>query len=41
MRSVREMLPEVDYLTVHTPLTNDTRNLIGMEEIKITKRASG
>jgi D-3-phosphoglycerate dehydrogenase len=36
--SVREMLPEVDYLTVHTPLTNDTRNLIGMEEIKIMKK---
>lgn len=36
--SVREMLPDVDYLTVHTPLTNDTRNLIGMDEIKIMKK---
>ena len=24
-----EMLPLVDYLTVHTPLNDDTRNLIG------------
>lgn len=26
--TVQEMLPQVDYLTVHTPLTDDTRNLI-------------
>jgi len=36
--SVREMLPDVDYLTVHTPLTEETRNLIGMDEIKIMKK---
>jgi phosphoglycerate dehydrogenase-like enzyme len=35
--TVRKMLPEVDYLTVHTPLTNDTRNPIGPEEIAIMK----
>ena len=28
------MLPDVDYLTVHTPLTDETRNLVGGEEIK-------
>ena len=27
------MLPLVDYLTVHTPLTDDTRNLVGADEI--------
>jgi len=32
--SVKEMLPEVDYLTVHTPLTDETRGLIGGEEIR-------
>jgi D-3-phosphoglycerate dehydrogenase len=31
--SAREMFPNVDYLTVHTPLNDDTRNLIGPEEI--------
>ncbi len=35
--SVREMLPEVDYLTVHTPLNDETRNLIGREEIKMMR----
>jgi D-3-phosphoglycerate dehydrogenase / 2-oxoglutarate reductase len=30
---VAEMLPQVDYLTVHTPLTEDTRNLIGMPQL--------
>jgi D-3-phosphoglycerate dehydrogenase len=31
--TVHEMLPHVDYLTVHTPLTPETRNLIGAKEI--------
>jgi D-3-phosphoglycerate dehydrogenase len=31
--SVDEMLPEVDYLTVHTPLTDETRNLIGRPQL--------
>jgi D-3-phosphoglycerate dehydrogenase / 2-oxoglutarate reductase len=35
--SVRGMLPEVDYLTVHTPLTDETRHLVGMEELEILK----
>jgi D-3-phosphoglycerate dehydrogenase len=35
--TVRGMLPEVDYLTVHTPLTDDTRHLVGMEELSILK----
>ena len=36
--SAREMLPDVDYLTVHTPLNEDTRNLIGAEEIAMMRR---
>jgi D-3-phosphoglycerate dehydrogenase len=31
--SVADMLGEVDYLTVHTPLTNETKDLIGEKEI--------
>ena len=37
VESVRAMLPQVDYLTVHTPLTADTRHLIGMPELDILK----
>lgn len=37
MESVRAMLPLVDYLTVHTPLTDETRNLIDREEIQLLK----
>ena len=35
--SVREMLPQVDYLTVHTPLTEETKYLVGMKELEILK----
>lgn len=35
--SVRAMLPEIDYLTVHTPLTEETRNLIGRAEIELLR----
>lgn len=31
--NVAEMLPLVDYLTVHTPLTDETRNLVGMPQL--------
>ena len=31
------MLPEIDYLTVHTPLTDETRNLIGRAEIELMR----
>jgi D-3-phosphoglycerate dehydrogenase len=37
VESVRAMLPLVDYLTVHTPLTDETRNLIDREEIALLK----
>jgi D-3-phosphoglycerate dehydrogenase len=36
--SVRGMLPEVDYLTVHTPLTDETRHLVGMPELDLLRR---
>ena len=36
--TVRGMLPEVDYLTVHTPLTDETRHLIGRPELAILKK---
>ena len=35
--TVAELLPIVDYLTVHTPLTDATRNLIGDAEIAAMK----
>jgi D-3-phosphoglycerate dehydrogenase / 2-oxoglutarate reductase len=31
--SVADMLPHVDYLTVHTPLTDETRNLVGKPQL--------
>jgi D-3-phosphoglycerate dehydrogenase / 2-oxoglutarate reductase len=34
---VRDMLPHVDYLTVHTPLTPETTNLIDAEAIALMK----
>lgn len=34
---VREMLPLVDFLTVHTPLNNETKDLIGLAELALLK----
>ncbi len=36
-KTVDELLPHVDYLTVHTPLTDETRNLIDMPQLDIIK----
>ena len=36
-RERRDMLPQVDYLTVHTPLTPETKHLIGKREIELLK----
>ncbi len=33
--SPKELLPHIDYLTVHTPLTEETRNLIDREAIDL------
>lgn len=38
--SVADMLPLVDYLTVHTPLSAETRNLIGTKEIQSMRRGA-
>ena len=35
--TVATMLPRVDYLTVHTPLTDETRGLIGTAQIETMK----
>jgi D-3-phosphoglycerate dehydrogenase len=35
--SVKDILPRVDFLTVHTPLTDETRNMIGLAEIELLK----
>ena len=37
VEKVRDMLPHVDYLTVHTPLTPETTNLIDREAIALMK----
>jgi D-3-phosphoglycerate dehydrogenase len=37
VEKVRDMLPHVDYLTVHTPLTPETTNLIDREAIGLMK----
>jgi D-3-phosphoglycerate dehydrogenase len=36
--TARAMLPHVDYLTVHTPLNDETRNLVGSKEIETMKK---
>jgi D-3-phosphoglycerate dehydrogenase len=33
VETVADMLPRIDYLTVHTPLNDDTRGLIGTAEV--------
>ena len=38
--SVRDMLPQVDYLTVHTPLNDQTRGLIGPDEVRLMKKGA-
>lgn len=35
--SVDELWPRIDYLTVHTPLTDDTRGLVGTSQIEKMK----
>jgi D-3-phosphoglycerate dehydrogenase / 2-oxoglutarate reductase len=35
---VAELLPRVDYLTVHTPLTDETKYLVGMKQLDILKK---
>lgn len=35
---VPDMLPHCDYVTVHTPLTPETKGLVGMKELEILKK---
>ncbi|MEI8213682.1 MAG: phosphoglycerate dehydrogenase [Planctomycetota bacterium] len=37
VHAVADMLPKVDYLTVHTPLTEETKYLIGKKQLKMLK----
>ena len=37
VENVKDMLPKLDYLTVHTPLTPETRTLIDVEELELLK----
>ncbi len=38
--SPQDMLPLVDYLTVHTPLNDATKNLIGAKEVQMLKKGA-
>ena len=35
---VADLLPRVDYLTVHTPLTDETKYLVGMKQLDLLKK---
>jgi len=37
VETVDQMLPRLDYLTVHTPLTDETRNLVDAAQIEMIK----
>jgi D-3-phosphoglycerate dehydrogenase len=39
-KSLEEMLPEVDLLTLHLPLTEESRHLIGRRELALMKKGS-
>lgn len=36
--SLNELLAKSDIITIHTPLTQETKGLINMESLKITKQ---
>ena len=36
--SIADLLPRVDYLTVHTPLTEETKYLVGMKQLEVLKK---
>ncbi len=38
--SLDELLPKVDYLTIHTPLTAETKSLIGAKELARMKKSA-
>ena len=38
--TVEEMLPQIDYLTVHTPLTPETENMISTDQVAMMKKGA-
>lgn len=40
IKPFEEVLQEADYLTIHTPLNDQTRNLIGKEQLAMMKRGA-
>jgi len=38
--SLEEFLPQCDFITVHTPKTNETKGMISFEEFKMMKRSA-
>jgi D-3-phosphoglycerate dehydrogenase len=38
VNAVPEMLPKVDYLTVHTPLTDETKYLVNLNQLNLLKK---
>lgn len=40
LKDVKEVLKQADFISLHVPLTKETRNMIGMEEFKMMKNTS-
>src|SRR6516225_847201 len=38
--AIEQLLPRCDFLTVHTPLNDETRNLIGARELALMRRGA-
>ncbi|KAF9641075.1 hypothetical protein BFW01_g12881 [Lasiodiplodia theobromae] len=38
--TLEEMLPHVDVLTLHVPLTAETRGMVGMRELRLMRRGA-
>ena len=40
MKALSDSLIDADYISIHTPLTDETRGLIGAKEINLMKRSA-
>jgi len=40
LKDFKEVLKEADFISLHVPLTNETRNMIGTEEFKLMKKTA-
>ena len=40
IKHLHEMLPQIDFLTVHTPLNDQTRGMFGKKELEIIKKGA-